>query len=149
MLSSLLRAAHLPCAPDLVMAWLFRTAGPTCPSSRASKGILDSTGTEIGPSAEPCDSFSLCSLRQSLYSYSHSSCIACVQSTQCKRDCFGVLCSRTPLLLQETLIGIQVSPGFFEAPGAAMAQFPGSKAQRDLHTSVTIVFCSCCSYKVG
>ena len=44
---------------------------------------------------------------------------------------------------------MQVTPSFFDAPGAALAQLPGAEAGQALDLSVTIAFCNCCSYKVS
>ncbi|KAK9842884.1 hypothetical protein WJX74_003872 [Apatococcus lobatus] len=42
---------------------------------------------------------------------------------------------------------LQVSPSFFDAPGAAMVQLPGRKISEVQPLSLTIAFCNCCSYK--
>ena len=43
---------------------------------------------------------------------------------------------------------VQVGPSFFDAPGAELAQLPGRGMQDLDDFNVTIVFCSCCYYKV-
>lgn len=43
---------------------------------------------------------------------------------------------------------LQVSPGFFDAPSAAMVQLPGRLANESQPPPLTIAFCNCCTFKV-
>ncbi len=59
-------------------------------------------------------------------------------------SCVGSLSAHVHLILP-----MQVSPSFFDAPGAALAHLPGSEATQPLDLCLTIAFCNCCSFKVS